>query len=515
MAREGRPFQGAPRAPAAADAAVDLSPSGVPGLDQILHGGFIPQALNLLSGGPGTGKTTAALQFLLAGVQQGEPGLHVTLAQTRGNLERIMRSHGWSAEGIHSLDFRDLDAALGEDNTIFQPDELELSMVIDVIVGTARSLDARRVVLDTLSEIRLLAGSELRIRRQLVALKQRLVDAGCTVLVLEDSRLLETDLALRNLADAVVLLEQRDQPYGCDWRRLRVAKVRGGAFEEGYHDLRIRRGGLQVYPRIDSLPADGPELMETVSTGNPDLDQMLNGGLERGTRVLAYGPTGVGKTTLACQVALALAARGQRSLICAFDETEATLRLRLRSLGQHAQRHLEEGQIQLRRLRPGEMGAGELARWIADEVAAKNHRLVVIDSLNGLEQVVFSDPSRDNQLQDLLSYLGAQGVVSMLTLAQWGPVLSDADQGLLSFLSDTILALQYYESEGAIHRSLSVVKKRCSMHDHRVRELIIDRTGIRLGETMSTVSGLLGGIRAPSESMALAEQDGAAERGAG
>jgi circadian clock protein KaiC len=297
-------------------------PSGVAGLNDILRGGFPPHCVYLITGEPGSGTTTLAMQFLLAGVAAGEVSLYVTLSETATEIAAVARSHGRDLSGITICELLPSEENLSADQqlTVFNPSELELATTTAAMIAAVDAHRPRRVVIDSLSELRLVAQNSLRYRRQVLALKQFFAGRECTVLLLDDQTGDRSDGQIESIAHGVVELEHLANQFGAERRRIRVSKMRGVGFRGGYHDFRIRRGGVDVFPRLVAAehPADFAD--EALASGNPKLDALLGGGIPLGTSTLLLGPAGTGKSTLATQFAVAAANRGERSALYIFDE---------------------------------------------------------------------------------------------------------------------------------------------------------------------------------------------------
>ncbi|MGE4049040.1 MAG: ATPase domain-containing protein [Acetobacteraceae bacterium] len=469
--------------------------TGSEGLDDILGGGLDPNRMYLYEGRPGTGKTTIALQFLLEGVRQGECVLYITLSETRKELDLVARRHGWSLENIDVFELVPPEAILDPERelTVLHPAEMELSETTKLVLDHVEALNPTRVVFDSLSELRLLAQSSLRYRRQVLALKHFFASRRCTVILLDDLSSQENDLQLHSISNGVILLEQLAIDYGAERRRLRVVKMRGISFRGGFHDFTIGKGGLRIFPRLVAANHHKPFAGDFTPSGNAELDQLLGGGLERGTNALLIGAAGVGKSSLALTYAIAAAQRGEHAVFFAFDEGRGTLEARARTLGLPLQQALDSGLIRLQQIDPAELSPGEFASIVRQAVEADGARVVVIDSLNGYLNAMPDERFLILQMHELLSYLGQLGVLTILVLAQhglMGPMQAPVD---LSYLSDTVLMLRYFEIGGTVRRALSVVKKRSGNHEHTIREFRLGITGISLGPPLTQFSGIFSG----------------------
>src|SRR5690348_3284917 len=398
-----------------------LVATGVAGLDDVLGGGLPVNRLYLLDGAPGTGKTTIALQFLLEGAKYGERGLYVTLSETREELAEVASSHGWSLDELEVFDLpAESEGAAAEAYTIFHPAEVELQQTIDSIFAAVEESGATRVVLDSLSEMRLLARDPLRFRRQILALKQFFSGRSCTVLLLDDKTAPEGDLQLQSLAHGVVVLEHIALEYGAERRRLQVMKLRGRRFTGGYHDFRIRTGGLEVFPRINAESPAAADETRVLASGSRELDQLLGGGLPTGTSVLITGPAGTGKSVLATQYACAVAERGEKVQFYLFDERMGTFVSRADGLGMRVSELIANGQLRVSQIEPTQLSPGEFASRVAGAVETDGVSVIVIDSINGYLQSMPEERLLPIQVHELLSYLANKGVTSILTLVQRG-----------------------------------------------------------------------------------------------
>lgn len=469
--------------------------TGTPGLDDILGGGFDANRLYLYEGRPGTGKTTIALQFLLEGVRHGERVLYITLSETQRELVLVAHRHGWSLDDVDIFELVPPETTLDPERelTVFHPAEMELSETTKLIFDRVEQTNPTRVVLDSLSELRLLAQSSLRYRRQVLALKHFFTRRKCTVVMLDDLTSQQDDLQLHSISHGVVLLEQLAIEYGAERRRLRVIKMRGIRFRGGFHDFTIEKGGLNIYPRLIAAEHHKSFTGDFTPSGNAELDQLLGGGLERGTNTLLIGAAGVGKSSLALTYAIAAAERNEHSVFYAFDEGRGTVEARAKTLGLALEKHLDSGLIRFQQIDPAEMSPGEFAANVQRSVEIDNARIVVIDSLNGYLNAMPDERFLILQMHELLSYLGQQGVLTILVLAQHG-LVGPMDTPLdISYLSDAVLMLRYFEIGGTVRRALSVVKKRSGDHEHTIREFRLTKHGIKLGPPLKAFSGIFSG----------------------
>jgi len=469
--------------------------TGSKGLDDILGGGLDANRLYLYEGRPGTGKTTIALQFLLAGARNGERVLYITLSETESELKLVAKRHGWSLAGVDIFELVPPETTLDPERevTVFHPADMELSETTRLVFAAVERINPTRVVLDSLSELRLLAQIPLRYRRQVLALKHFFTRRNCTIVLLDDLSASQDDLQLHSIANGVVLLEQRAIEYGAERRRLRVIKMRGVPFRGGFHDFTIETGGLTIFPRLVAAEHHKAFVGEFTPSGNAELDQLLGGGLERGTNALLIGAAGVGKSSLALTYAIAAAERGEHAVFFAFDEGRGTVEARARTLGLPLQKHVESGLIRFQQIDPAELSPGEFAAGVRLSVERDNASVIVIDSLNGYLNAMPDERFLLLQMHELLSYLGQQGVLTILILAQHG-LVGPMDTPLdISYLSDAVLMLRYFELAGTVRRALSVVKKRSGNHEHSIREFRLSGAGISLGPPLKEFSGIFSG----------------------
>jgi circadian clock protein KaiC len=468
--------------------------TGIEGLDTVLGGGFPRNRMYLVSGDPGAGKTTLAMQFLLEGAKNGEPGVYATLSETEEELRDVARAHGWSLDGINICDLQASDESLTTDSqyTLFHPSEVELTDTTRTVLDSVEKIEPLRVVFDSLSEMRLLARDSLRYRRQILALKHYFTGRRCTVLML-DYGTPSGEFQLESLAHGVLALEQLAPGYGGPRRRLRIQKIRGIAYQGGYHDYNIRTGGLEVYPRLVASDHSGKFEHGVVPSGIEGLDATLGGGGDWGSSVMLLGPAGVGKSTITAQYVSAAARRGQRSAVYTFDEPAETWINRGESLGMELRSAVENGLVHIRQVDPAELTPGELAVAIRQQVE-DGARVVAIDSLNGYMSAMHDERFLALHLHELLTYLHQQGTLSILVMAQHGIMGQELTSPVdLSYLADTVILLRYFEAFGQVRQAIATVKRRFGAHERSVREMRIGPVGIRVGRELKEFHGILTG----------------------
>jgi circadian clock protein KaiC len=471
--------------------------TGIEGLDDILGGGLPQGHLYLVEGDPGTGKTTLALQFLLTGIAQGESVIYVTLSESRRELEEVIRSHGWSAESLQIYEMAPADDDLSPEAqyTVFHPSEVELADTITAILEQVDATRPRRVVFDSLSELRMLARDPLKYRRQILALKRHFAGRNCTVLLLDDRTAEGShDLQLQSIAHGVVMMQSLERDFGVKRRRLEVRKLRGSAYREGFHDYTIETGGISIYPRLIAAEHKPGFERKCVPSGLQELDDLFRGGIDSGTSTLFVGPAGCGKSTIALRYAVSSAERGEKAAIFTFDEALATLLERAKGLSMDVTPLLANGSLMIQQIDPAELSPGAFVSRIRKLVDTEHVRVVVVDSMNGFLNGMPNEQFLAMQLHELLSYLGQQGVASIMTLAQHGfmgsSMLSPVD---LSYLADTILLFRYFEFAGEIRQALSVIKKRSGPHERTIRQLTFGEGKISVGPPLKEFKGVLAG----------------------
>jgi circadian clock protein KaiC len=465
--------------------------TGITGLDDVLGGGLMPDRIYVVQGDPGVGKTTLAFQFLLEGARRGEKAFYITMSETQEEILQMVRSHGWS---IDRIDLYEMSASeqlkADSQHTIFHPAEVELAETMKTLLDAVERAQPARVVFDSLSELRVLAGESHQYHRQLLSLKQFFSDFRCTVLLL-DSCVSETDnVLLRSFAHGVLVLEQLAFKYGHERRRLRVLKIRGQGFRGGYHDYVISKGGLRVFPRL--VPAEHRHTFksEIIPSGISELDEMLGGGLHRGTNLLLVGPPGAGKTTTALQYVVSAARRGERAAVYTFDESLHTLHERASGMGIDLTAFIDAGLITLQQIDPVELSPGEFVYNVRQAVEQDGAGLVVIDSLNGYVNAMPEERFLILQLHELLSYLGQKEVTTLLINAT--PSMESQGAAIdISYLTDSTLLFRYFEFRGEIRQAISVLKRRTGPHERVIRELRITETGISIGQPLRELNGVV------------------------
>jgi circadian clock protein KaiC len=467
-------------------------------LDEVLNGGLPAGHLYLIEGESGAGKTTLGLQFLLEGVRRGQTAMWCTLAETQSQLASTAQSHGWDLSGITVVNLAESSEAgglLGSEYSFFSPADIELDDVTKAITEAVNRVKPARLVFDPFSDIKLLARDPLRYRRQLLQLREHLAKLDATVLLVQESGLDQaSDPAGEGVVHGMIALYQQAPDYGKTRRRLRVHKLRGVAYREGFHDIAIRTGGIIVYPRLVAAERAMPEVAEVVGSGVPELDQMLGGGVHRGSSMLVTGPSGAGKSTLCAQFALARARAGERVAVYLFDESRRAYLLRAEGLGMAIAEQIDCNRLSIEQVDPGAVSPGEFAWRIRHAVERDHATMVVIDSLNGYLAGMPDEKHLPLHMHELLSYLTVRNIVTLVTLNQSGVVGEPVDSPVdVSYLADACILIRYFEAGGGVRRALSVVKRRAGPHEVLIREMTISPPGVHLGEALSNFRGVLTG----------------------
>ena len=479
---------------------VELLPrasTGITGLDDVLGGGFARNRLHLLEGSPGTGKTTIALQFLLAGAAQGERGIYVSLAETEEELRDGAKSHGWEIDDkVAVFELVAPESVLDPDRhqSLLYSSDLELGETITRILETIERIKPKRVVIDSLSEIRLLAQSSLRYRRQILALKHYFAKHQSTVIMLDDLTSEVTDRAVHSIAHSVIHLDQLAPLYGGERRRLRVIKCRGQAFRSGYHDFTIAKGGIEAFPRLVAAEHRQAHIGELLNSGIKELDSLLGGGIAGGSSTLVLGPAGTGKSLLILQYIAAAVRRGERAALFAFDEELGLLLARAKGMGIDLAAMRDSKLLIIEQMDAAELTPGEFSHVVRGYVDRDNIKIVAIDSLNGYQAAMSEEQYITLHLHELLQYLNRRGAATFLAIAQHGMVGEMRQPVDITYLADTVVLLRYFEAFGRVRRAISVIKKRTGPHEDTIRELRISGAGLALGDPLHEFQGVLRGV---------------------
>ncbi|WP_037488365.1 ATPase domain-containing protein [Sphingomonas phyllosphaerae] len=476
--------------------ATDDAFTGTSGLDDVLNGGLERARTFLLEGSPGTGKTTIAVKFLVTGAAAGERCLYVTLSETEDELRATAKAHGWDLSGIDLYELIPPENLLDDDQqqSLLYSSDLELGETTKRIFEAFERIRPERVVIDSLSEIRLLAQSSLRYRRQILALKHYFAKSNATVLMLDDLTTDTNDKTVHSVAHGVIRLEEFAPEYGAERRRLRIIKYRGRRFRGGYHDATIETGGVHVYPRLISSEHHTSFARDVVTTGSAELNQLLGGGIERGSSVLVLGPAGTGKSSIALTFIRTAIARGESAAMFVFDEEIGLLIQRALGLGVDLQAMIDDGKLLLKQVDAAELSPGQFCSHVRHCVEGYGAKTVVIDSLNGYQAAMPGEQALILHMHELLQYLNRQGATTFLSVAQHGLVGDMKSPVDVTYLADTVILLRYFEALGQVRRAISIVKKRTGPHENTIREFRIGGDGITLGEPLTKFQGVLRGV---------------------
>jgi circadian clock protein KaiC len=474
-----------------------MAATGVFGLDDILQGGFSRGNVFLMEGEPGTGKTTMALQFLLEGAKAGEKSLYITLSETEAELRKGAASHGWTLGpeiGVFELIPPESLLDPQQQQSLLYSSDLELGETTRQIFDAVERTKPTRVVLDSLSEIRLLAQSSLRYRRQILAIKHYFAQHGATVILLDDLTAEAGDKTVHSVAHGVIRLEELAPAYGAERRRIRIMKYRGQRYRGGFHDFTITTGGINIFPRLVAGEHLTNFSRSQLSTGLAPFDQLLGGGIETGSSTLVLGPAGTGKSLIVMTFVMAALARGEKAAIFVFDEELGLLFDRMKGMGIDLRGERDKGNILIEQVDAAELSPGEFAHRVRSTVDSQKIKTVVIDSINGYQAAMPEENSLILHMHELLQYLNRQGAATFMTVAQHG-VLGDMQTPVdVTYLADCVILLRYFEAMGDVRRAISVIKKRSGFHESTIREFRISSGGLSVGEPLRGFHGVLRGV---------------------
>ena len=471
--------------------------TGIAGLDDILAGGLSRRHVFLLEGEPGTGKTTVALQFLLEGARAGERSLYITLSETDRELREGALSHGWELDDhIEIYELTPPESLLNAEHqqSLLYSSDLELGEATRQIFDVVERVKPARVVIDSLSEIRLLAQSSLRYRRQILAIKHYFARYDATVVLLDDLTTESLDKTVHSVAHGVIRLEELTPDYGAERRRLRVVKYRGQKYRGGFHDFTILADGVHVFPRLVAAEHRNNFPRTQLSSGIPELDALLGGGIESGSGTLILGPAGTGKSLISLVFAAAAVARGEKVGLFIFDEELGLLYERMLNLGIDIQALKDTGNLLIEQVDAAELSPGEFSHRVRKWVNEKHIKTVVIDSINGYQAAMPGENALILHMHELLLYLNRQGAATFMTVAQHGLVGDMKAPVDITYLADTVILLRYFEALGQVRRAISIIKKRTGTHESTIREYRIGNKGLTIGMPLDAFQGVLRGV---------------------
>ncbi len=471
-------------------------PTGIAGLDEILGGGIPTNRMYVIEGEPGSGKTTMALQFLLEGVKRNEKSLYITFSETEDELNAVADSHMWTLKKIHLIDLSTLERQLTPDShtTLFHPSEMELTKITENLLKKIDEFGPARIVFDSVSEMKLLAESPLRYRRQVLSLKQALSKRKSTVFFLDDLTSPSQDLQVQSIAHGVIRLTRLHHEFGGERRQVRILKMRGVKFVSGHHDFEINTGGVEVYPRMISSQHEETIKPGHLESGVKELDLLLGDGLDRGTTNLFLGPAGSGKSTMSLLFALSAVQKGEKVAFFSFDETIANMTRRCSAIGLEVEKAMKSGLFRIQKVDPAELSPGAFSGLLQKLVTNEDISVVVIDSLNGYIQAMPQEQFLTLQLHELFTYLNNHGIVTLMTLAQHGMVGSMQAPIDLTYLADTVILTRFFEANGAVKKAISVIKKRTGAHEDTIREFSVGKNGVIVGHALTQFQGILTGV---------------------
>ena len=471
--------------------------TGITGLDDILAGGLSRRHVFLLEGEPGTGKTTVALHFLREGALAGERCLYITLSETDIELRDGAASHGWELdENIEIFELTPPESLLNADNhqSLLYSSDLELGEATRQIFEVVERVKPTRVVIDSLSEIRLLAQSSLRYRRQILSIKHYFTRYDATVLLLDDLTTESLDKTVHSVAHGVIRLEELNPNYGAERRRLRVVKYRGQKYRGGFHDFTIMADGIHVFPRLVAAEHRNGYERQVISSGVAELDSLLGGGIDGGSSTLILGPAGTGKSLISLVFAAAAVARGERVGLFIFDEEMGLLFDRMRKVGIDLLELQRTGNLLIEQVDAAELSPGEFSHRVRSCVDSKQIKTVVIDSINGYQAAMPEENALVLHMHELLLYLNRQGASTFMTVAQHGLVGDMRAPVDITYLADTVILLRYFEAMGEVRRAISIIKKRTGTHESTIREYRISHQGLKIGAPLEAFQGVLRGV---------------------
>lgn len=464
--------------------------TGIAGLDELLSGGLLPRRAYLLRGGPGSGKSTLGLHFLTTGAALGEKVLYITLEEPEEHIRRNAELLKFDLSNVQFLDLSPTSAFFSEAQTydIFSPAEVEREPITKQVVEQVEKLRPVRVLIDPMTQFRYLASDVFQYRRQILSFLRFLVQGGATVLFSAEASPEAPDDDLQFLSDGVIELSS-----STEGRRIAVSKFRGSYTRPGWHGMSLTDGGMVVYPQLIPDPAPAEPDFELISSGVPELDELLEGGIERGTITILTGPSGVGKTSLGLQFMKEAAGRGERSVVYSFEEDISVILRRCQGVNIPARAMMDQGSLSLVKVEPLRYSPDEFANAVREEVERRAARVVMIDSVAGYS-VSLRGKDVVVHLHALCKYLQSKGIATIL-VNEVQNITGDfkiSDVGI-SYVADNVMFMRYLEINGEMRKAIGVLKKRVSNFEKTLREFEITRYGIKVGRPLAGLRKILSG----------------------
>ena len=476
-------------------------PTGIPGLDEAVHGGLITQNSYLIVGGPGTGKTILSFQWLLEGVRRGESALYITLAEPGGKIERNVRSFGWRLEGVEMVDLT--PGAAGSDSPeaeyqVFHPSEVERTPVWQGIYDAVEKHKPTRLVIDSITQLRYLSTDEYQFRKQMLALVAFLDACGCTSFLVFEPTEMERETSVALAVDGIIRLHRDVSPNRViGLRSIEVQKLRGSDFMSGLHQMRIGAQGVSIFPHRIEKPSEEKPGERQLATGITHLDDLLGGGLESGTTTIVTGPAGAGKSTLGMKFLTRSAAAGEPAILYAFEESAQSIVRRCEGVGMPVREMLEAGTLSIVRVNPMELYPDEFLGMVRGAVEGEGRRVVMLDSLRGYELAMEEFGTMVANISNLVTYLNGKGVTTLL-INEVENITGDlkATEFAVSYVADNIILMRYAEYSSRVIKIIACLKKRLGAFQPELRELHINSGGISVSEKLENLRGILTGVPA-------------------
>lgn len=469
--------------------------TGISGLDEVLDGGLIPRQSYLIQGGPGTGKSTIGYHFLEQGVKEGESSLFISFGESNEHVNINANKLNISLDDVHFLDLNpDTDISKDfEPYSVFSTSEVETSSIFQPIVEAVDKHAPKRVFLDSITMFQFLNQDPFQTRNMALSFIKYICKQGATLLMTSELSEKSTEKEATFWVDGILNLEFSEY-----WRKLSILKYRGSDFRSGNHAFRISNSGFELFPSLRPNKYNRSFISDPISSGLPELDKLLNGGIEKGTTTLVTGPSGVGKTNLCIQFVKEAASRGERSAIYTFEESKEVILKRSESINVPIKHMLDKGNLKIESIEPLSYSPDEFSKMVRSDVEENDTKFVMIDSIGGYGMAVREEKTLD-RLHSLTVYLQNMGVTTFLineTQSITGTL--ETTNMHASYLADNIVFLRYYEMEGELQKAIGVLKKRLSDFEKSIRRFYITNNGIRVGEKLSGFRGILSGAPLPN-----------------